>query len=227
MVSELVHVEEVGNLLQARHTPDLWKQEVNASLQGDNAAQEGLGRAVEKILSELVPKPAPQEQAWEDIWRERKRWFHIPNTNHYQHPQCECDQLCLSTPARPLRDEAKGRCPSCGGPQWEVRQTEAGWFRATIDVWPFRWIRGLVIETEQSNAVMVSLKPLLNSEARNPLTGWTYTSQPESPATCGVFVTNIIRKYGRPKAANSVQPAKEKVKFEFSDDDDKRVWALQ
>ena len=91
-------------------------------------------------------------------------------------------------------------------------------------MWPFRWIRGLVIETEQSNAVMVSLKPLLNSEARNPLTGWTYT---ESPATCGVFVTNIIRKYGRPKAANSVQPAKEKVIFEFSDDNDKRVWALQ
>ena len=82
------------------------------------------------------------------------------------------------------------------------------------------------VETEQSDAV-VSLNPLLNSEARNPLTGWTYTSQPESPATCGMFVTNIIRKYGRPKAANSVQPAKEKVKFEFSDDDDKRVWTLQ
>ena len=248
VVSELVHLEEVGNLLQARHGPDLWKRQVNASLQGDAPARRELGRSVEGILGELVAPPAPQDPpetaAWEGIWRERKRWFHVPNPDRYQRPQCECERLPLR-PAAPLPNEAEGRCPSCGGPQWEVKPLGAGWYRATIDVWPFRRIRGLTIDaqtetengTEQRYAplVAVSLDPLLDPlrQDRTPLTGWTYTSQPELPASRGTFVTNILRKYGRPRtdpggsAAKGTKPAKEKVKFEFSNDVDKRVWVLQ
>jgi hypothetical protein len=223
-ISELVHVEEVGNLLQTRLGKELWTEWVRDALQGDESTREDLGQLIETELKDLV---RTETLTWEAIWRERKRWFHAPNPCK----TCDCPMpLHIAPQAHPPCP----RCPTC--PRWQITKLKGfGWYRASINVWPFRMIRGITIDaqvetqTEPGPLVVLSLahmKP--NSLA---LSGWTYTSQPGSQASCGIFVNSIVGKYGRQRTDTNIStdktkkiPQQQVARFEYSQDDDKQVW---
>ena len=202
-VSELLHVEEVCNLLRATFGHE-WTQLVGQATAGDPGPQDVLVSSVTDILT-LDSDP-------ESIWRERKRWFHIPN------PPCDCSLPVSASSCTCDSHVAK----------WNVVPLQGGWYRASINTYPYRRVRGLSIDAE--NVAGGPVPPVMVSLAHwtlpaSPLTGWTHTRKPGSPALCGSFTNAICRKYGRQR--NAQKPTRSKqVMFEYSGDIDKQIWRM-
>ena len=223
-ISELVHVEAVGNLLQTRLGKKLWTEWVKDALQGDVPTRDDLGQLIETELKDLVRS---ETSTWEATWRERKRWFHTPNPCK----TCDCPMPLHMAPQEP---PVCPSCPTC--PRWQITKLRGvGWYRASINVWPFRMIRGITIDaqvetqTEPGPLVVLSLAHMRPNSL--PLSGWTYTSQPASQAACGIFVNSIFGKYGRQRTdtnnstGNTKEIPQQVARFEYNQDDDKQVWA--
>ena len=206
-VSELLHVEEACNLLQSKFGRRQWAELVDKATAGDDEdmiqdiqdIQDMLGSSVADILKSMDSDDLSRESTW----RERKRWFHVPN------PPGDCS-LPLSASATVS--------------QWKIEPLQGGWYRATVNTYPYRRVRGISIEAEKVAGeplpqVMVSLAhwaPLPTM----PLTGWTHTRVPGSLALCSPLSSIICRKYGRVR--NTQKPAM----FEYSRDINKQIFPM-
>ena len=200
-VSELLHVEKACNSLQSKFGRQ-WAELVDKAIAGDQGLQDMLGHAVADILRSMDS----DNFSCESTWRERKRWFHVPN------PPCDCS-LPLSA--------------SAAGSKWKIEPLQGGWYRATISTYPYRLVRGISIEAEKVAGealpqVMVSLSHLAPLPT-TPLTGWTHTRMPGSLALCSPFSNVICRKYGR---VRNTQKHSKQVMFEYSGDTNKQIWPM-